>query len=74
MLTILTSRMLIGAMVPTVRMESVWLVGQILTALLSFTTPSILSASTLAIETVVLTLILHSLVSTRTATYLTDVF
>ena len=74
MLAALTALMLTEAMVPTVRMESVGLIGQVLTALLSVMTQRILPASTLATETVVLTLILHWLVLTRTDAYLTGVF
>ena len=73
-LEILTARILTGAMVPTVRIESAWLVGQVLTAMLSFLTQRILPASILAAGTVILTLILRLLVLTRTATHLTDVF
>ena len=36
MLMILTARMLTGAMMPTLWMESAWLIGKVLTALLSF--------------------------------------
>ena len=61
------------AVVPTVRMESVWLVGRVLTALHFFITQKILQASTLAAETVVLMLILRLLVLPWTAVYLTDV-
>ena len=50
LLAILTARMLAGAMVPTVRMESV---GQVLTALHFFITQRILPASILAARTVV---------------------
>ena len=62
MLASLTVHMLTGAVVPTVQMESVWLVGQISTPLLSFIFQRILSSFTLATETVVLTLILRLLV------------
>ena len=72
MLATLPARMLTGSMVPTVRMESVWLVGRVLTTLLSYD-PS-MPVSILAPETLVLTLILHLLVLTRTAAYLTDMF
>ena len=73
MLAILTARMLTGTMVPTVRMEGVWVVRQVLTALLFFFTQKTLPASILAAETVVLTLILRLLVLTRTAAYLKNV-
>ena len=69
MLVVLTARMLIEAMVPTVWMESAKLVGQALTALLSFIIQRVLPALILAAGTVVLRL----LVLTRTAVYLTDV-
>ena len=36
MLVVLTARMLTGDMAPTARIESVWLIGQVLTFLLSF--------------------------------------
>ena len=39
MLATLTARIMIGAIVPTVRMESVWLAAEALTALLFFITP-----------------------------------
>ena len=74
MLTTLTSLILTGAMVAIVRMESAWMVGQVLTALLSFITQRILPAFILAARTVVLTLILLLLVLTRTTAYLIDVF
>ena len=70
----LTARMLTEAMMSTVRMESVWLVAQVLTPLLSFITQRILPASILAAGTVLLTLILRLLVLTRTAAYLADLF
>ena len=73
MLVILTARMLTGTMVPTVWIESAWMVGQVSTALSSFTIQRILPAFILAAETVVLTLILHLLVLTRTAACLADV-
>ena len=74
MLAILTARMLTGAMVPTVLMESAWLLGQVLKALLFFITQRILPASILAAGTVVLTLILRLLVLTQKAAYLEEVF
>ena len=61
------------AMVATAWMESAWLVGQVLTALLSFIIQRILAAFILAAGTVVLTLILRLLVLNRTAAYLTGV-
>ena len=73
MLVILTARMLTGAMVPTVWMESAWLVGQVLTTLLSFIIQRILPAFILTAGTMILTLILRLLVLTWTAAYLTDV-
>ena len=69
MVAILTARMLIRAMVPIVRMESAWLVGQVLTASLSFTNQKTLPASILAAGTVVLTLIMRLLVLTRTTVF-----
>ena len=73
MLVILTACMLTGAMVPTVWMESAWLVGLALTALLSFIIQRSLPAFILAAGTVVLTLIFRLLDLTRTAAYLIDV-
>ena len=64
--------MLTGTMVPTVWMESAWMVGQVSTALSSFTIQRILPAFILAAETVILTLILHLLVLTRTAACLAE--
>ena len=61
-------------MVPAVRMERAWLVGQVLTTMLFFIAQRNLPASILAAGTVILTLILRLLVLTRTAAYLTDVF
>ena len=74
MLATLTARMLTGAMVLTMGMESVWLVEQVLTALLFFITQKILPASILVAGTVVLTLMLRLLVLASKATYLTEVF
>ena len=54
--------------------NSAELVGQVSTALFSYITLKILPASTMAAGTVVLTLILHLVVLTPTAAYLTDVF
>ena len=69
MLVILTARMLIGAMVPTVWMESAWLVGQVLIAVFFFIIQRFLVTGT-----VVLTLLSSLLVLTRTAAFLIDVF
>ena len=68
-----TARMLTGAMVTAVWMESAWQVGQVLTILLSFIIQRILPAFILAARTVVPTLILRLLVLTRTPDYLTEV-
>ena len=73
MLVILTARMLTEAMVPAVWMENAWLVGQVLTALLSFIIQRVLPAFILADGTVALTLILRLLVLTWTTAYLTNV-
>ena len=73
MLVISTARMLTGGMVPTAWMESAWLVGQVLTTLLSFIIQRILPAFILTVGTVVPTLILRLLLLTRTAAYLPDV-
>ena len=73
MLVILTARMLTGAVVPKVWMKSAWLVGRVLTTLLSFIIQRILPAFILATGTVVLTPILRLLVMPWTAAYLTDV-
>ena len=66
-LVTLTACMFTRAMV---KMGSVWLVGQVLTALLFFIRQRILPASTLVAGTVVLTLILYFVERTQTATYL----
>ena len=72
---IFTACMLTGVMVPTVGMDSVWLVmGKYLAALLSFQTQRFLPACTLVAGTVVLTPILHLLVLTRTTAYPTGMF
>ena len=52
MLATLSARMLTVAIVPTMRMKSVWVVvGQVPTALLCFITQRILPTSTLAVGT-----------------------
>ena len=73
MLLVLTALMLAEAIAPTVRLESAWLVGQVLTTLLSIIIHRILPAFILAAGTAILTLILRLLVLTWTAAYLTDV-
>ena len=74
MLVTLTACIMIGAMVPTVRMENVWLAGEALTALLFFIIKRIAPASTLTAETLIITLLLRLLVSIPTVDYLPNVF
>ena len=74
MLVTLTHHILAGGTVPTVQMESLWLPGQALTILPSFTTLRTQLASILVDGTLALTQILLSPALVLTVAYLTDVF
>ena len=73
MLATLTALVVAGAMAPTVLMESVWMVRQLI-ALLSFIIKRILLGSSPTAETEVITLVLPLLVLNWSLAYLRDAF